>query len=202
MIIGVTGNIAAGKTEVCDILRNCFGVHIINADDVGHDILINNKKVKQALINSFGVQILNDIGNISRKKLGEIVFRDSAALEFLNNTVWPYLIYEIDEQLQRAKKIFQTIILEAALILEWNARNRVNVLVTVYADDEIRMRRYIRDTGMDEIEASLRFASQKPQEQKKAEADYCIENNGTLEELKENTVKVWENISAVHNKQV
>ncbi|MFH1762537.1 MAG: dephospho-CoA kinase, partial [bacterium] len=106
MIVGITGNIACGKTEVCKILQSTFGVHIIDADHVGHDILENNLMVRNVLVNSFGAQILNAAGGISRKKLGNLVFNDSTAMEFLNNTTWPYLLSEIDEQLQKSKKIY------------------------------------------------------------------------------------------------
>jgi dephospho-CoA kinase len=194
MIVGITGNIAAGKSTVCSMIREEFGVHAITADKVGHDILENNPKVKHDLVNSFGAQILNDDGSISRRKLGNLVFNDSNAMDFLNNTIWPYLLYEVDEQLQRSKRLYQMLILDAALIFEWNARNRVNVVVTVYADDEIRIKRLMRNQRLDEIEARLRIASQMPQEEKKKQADYTIPNNKTLDVLREKTFEVWTQI--------
>ncbi len=194
MIVGITGNIASGKSSAATFLRQAYGVFVINADEVGHDILESNLKVKQSLINSFGVQILNDEGAISRKKLGQMVFNDSAAMDFLNDTISPYLLFEVDELLQRAKKVYQIIVLDSALILEWNARNRVQVLVTVYADDELRVWRLMQERRLDEIDARLRIAAQMSQEEKIKQSDYQIPNNGAMAELREQTFLVWEKV--------
>jgi len=102
MIIGITGSIGSGKTTAAKIFSK-YHYTRIDADEIGHELLKSNKKIKNKLITYFGNEIIGKNGNIDRKKLGGIVFNDKNELKKLNSIMHPLIINEIKNKI---KKIF------------------------------------------------------------------------------------------------
>ena len=105
MIIGVTGNIASGKSTVAGLLRELAHASIVDADAIGHYLRENNTEVRRGLVSEFGPDILDDRGQVSRKKLGDIVFSAVENLSRLNAVFYPYMVYEVKMEVMRAQRV-------------------------------------------------------------------------------------------------
>jgi dephospho-CoA kinase len=115
-IIGLTGGIASGKTEVANILKR-HGFYVIDSDEIGHEMLLN-EKVKEKIVNMFGTNILTN-GQIDRKKLGKIVFSNPEKRQIINKLIHPLVIAEIVNRVQKAaEEGHNTVIVESAIIGE------------------------------------------------------------------------------------
>jgi len=194
MIIGVTGNIASGKTTVTNIFKE-FGAGVINADDIGRDVVESNSAIKNDIRKQFGSEIVSESNIVNRSLLGERVFSDPEAMGQLNKLVHPFLLAELQMNLVSLRRVFQTVIVDAALIVEWGAMQYLDVLVLVVASAEIQIGRLMQRNGYSRVQAEIRINAQMPVEQKKAEADYIIENNGNLDALKERAESVYREIA-------
>lgn len=176
--VAITGNIAAGKSELEKQLQN-LGYLVFDTDKIAHDCLINNKA---RVINTFGPEILSN-GEISREKLGNIVFNDKEKLQKLNNIIHPEVIKEINtlfEQYKNENYLFVSI----PLLFEAKMENMFDRIIFVYADDAIRLERLMKRNNLNKTDALKRINSQRSQTDKMAKSDYIIKNNGSLEDLK------------------
>lgn len=174
-IIGLTGPIAAGKNEVAKILAN-HGAYIIDADDIGHELLSSKSKT------GIKIKIKETFGTTNRKKLGEIVFNDKRKLEELNGIIHPALINAIKERVQVARdQRSEKIIINAALPQLF--KGIVDEVWVVMAPKEMRLNRLIK-SGLTKTDAMKRINSQMPQKEYLKIADKVIHNDGTLKQLK------------------
>ena len=141
IIVGITGGIACGKTTVSDLLAE-KGAIPINADEIGHQLLKADSPVINVLINAFGREILDDTGDVSRKKLGAIVFKDKAAREQLNSILHPLII---QRSRAHARKLVRedpdcVVLLDAPLLIEAGAYDSVDLIVVVTTSAETQLR--------------------------------------------------------------
>lgn len=184
MNIGVTGNIASGKSTVCGLLRDKIGAAVVDADGLGNYLRETNPDIQRLLRLEFGSDIMEDDGRrISRKRLGRLVFSSPENLTRLNRIFFPYITYAVKMEVLKAQKMFQHIIIDAALILEWGMQKDLDKLVVVTADYEVRLDRLSTKRRMLVDEAAERLNSQGGEEYKVQHADVIVKNNGTLEEL-------------------
>ncbi len=180
----ITGSIASGKSTVSGILSG-LGYKIIDADKIAHEVLDQNAI---SVATSFGADILNDSGEIDRKKLGEIVFGDPAKLAALENILSPHIRAEIYHQASIYEnasgdgdsKIY---FLDIPLYFEKKYSGFGGVCVVLSSEQNILNRLQSRNR-FDETAAKDRLNAQMPSEQKAKLADFIIHNNGDLEELK------------------
>jgi len=179
MVLGITGCIGTGKSAVANILSE-MNVPIINADKIGHDVL-ENKEVVEILEKQFG-DIIED-GKVSRKKLSGIVFLDENKLRILNSILHPIINDIIISEIQRLKKVNKVIGVEIPLLYECNLESIVDKVLVVYSELDIRLDR-LEKRGISKEDAMRRIAFQIPIEEKIKRADYLINNNGTLNDLK------------------
>jgi dephospho-CoA kinase len=196
LLIGVTGNIAAGKSQVSYYFRQ-KGACVIDADMIGHYLLDNAPQLRKELVHAFGDDILDAMGYVSRKLLGAIAFAGAEQLRTLNNIFYPYITNQILQEIHQAQRIYQIIVLDAALIVEWRFQARLHHLVAVLAEDRIRLERLSVMSRLSPEEAERRMRLQLPQGEKAKAAGHVINNNGTLEELERRTDEVWRKISGV-----
>ena len=178
--IAIAGNIASGKSEVQKIIEQ-YGYDVLDTDKVSHEILKNNSKDIKFLFPD--KDITTDNGEISREKLGKIVFQNSDFKQKLENYMHPIIKKNIEEFFTKnSDKEFSFV--GIPLIFEAEMNNLFDKIIFVYCDDEIREKRLIKRNNYSIEYAKQRMASQMPQGEKVKLSDIIICNNGSLEELK------------------
>lgn len=189
-IVGITGGIACGKTTVSDLLAE-KGAIPINADAIGHALLKADSPVIDELVTAFGDNILETSGDVSRKKLGALVFKDKAARERLNSILHPLIIQRSRQQARQlvTEDPDAVVLLDAPLLIEAGAYDTVDMIVVVTASPETQRRRTLERSAaqgrpLTESQVQARIDAQMPLTEKVKYADVVIQNDGTLAELK------------------
>ncbi|WP_314160736.1 dephospho-CoA kinase [uncultured Gemella sp.] len=190
MNIGITGSIACGKSTVSDYLIT-KGYTIIDADKLGHVALTSND-VKRKLAEKFGENILEN-NEISREKLGKIVFGNTENLKNLNSIIHPK-IKELILKLQEEHKDEDLVFLDIALLYEANFVDLVEKVVVVYADEEVQLERLMTRNSLTKEEALIRIESQMSAHKKASLGDFVINNSYNKEETFRQTEEIIEKL--------
>ena len=190
-VIGVTGGIGTGKTEVSNILE-CLGADVINADLVGHEAYEPDTEGWREVVEAFGEEILTAGGEVDRKKLGAIVFNDPGALKRLNAIMHPRIYRMIEERIETLGRSGRdVVVVEAALLVEANWIPLVSELwVTTSSEDRVVARLRQRN-NLDDASIVTRVRSQMPQEERMSYAAAVIDNSGSLAELNDQVLQLW-----------
>ncbi|MEZ4729817.1 MAG: dephospho-CoA kinase [Caldilineaceae bacterium] len=191
-IIGLTGNIATGKSTVLRYLED-KGAYVLDADKLAHASMEPGTHAYQAIVETFGAAILQPDGMIDRPKLGSIVFTDPAKLTQLEAIVHP-AVFDLARR-QLAGLDVDVVVLEAIKLLE--AGQLVALCDEVWvitATSESQLRRLRETRSMDAAEAERRMAAQSSQADKVKRADRVIQNDGTVKELYEQLDQHWADI--------
>ena len=176
--IGITGSIACGKSTVSNYLKE-KGYTIIDADKLGH-IALTSDEVKEKLKNSFGYIILEN-NEISREKLGKLVFGNNENLKVLNSIVHPY-IRKIILQLQEKHRDERLVFLDIALLFEAGFEDLVEKIIVVHVDEKIQLARLMSRNALSKEQAMFRIESQMSSNDKSKLGNYVINNSNTKEE--------------------
>lgn len=176
-IIGLTGNIATGKSVVRRMLANSGGLGI-DADLIGHRILYPGGPAYQEIIDAFGENILKDNGQISRGKLGEIVFNDSDKLAQLESLTHPMVMKTIQKRIQTSKCSFTAV--EAIKLFESDCADLCDSFWVAHASRSHQLDRLMKFRNMDKKQAMDRIDMQPPQSTKLERADVVISTEGTF----------------------
>jgi dephospho-CoA kinase len=198
--VGLTGGIACGKSTVAGVMRE-RGCEILEADPVAHQVMEPGQPAYQDVVAEFGRTILDTDGRIDRKRLGPIVFADSAKLQKLNRIIHPRVLEILDRrlaQLEREKKA-RIAVVEAALLIEADYHRRLDVLVVVWCTREQQIERLLA-RGLTREQAEQRIAAQMPLEQKRRVADEVIDATGTLENSRRQTEALVERLTQLVKK--
>lgn len=183
------GNIASGKSTVQKLLEN-QGYRVLDTDKVAHELLtVNNSE----LFLEFKKFDVFENGEFSREKLGKLVFTNKEIKQKLENILHPQIrkkIKEFFEQNQNEKYLFVGI----PLLFEANMTDLFDKIIFIYADDDIRLKRLLLRNNYSLDYAKARINSQMRQEEKAQKSDYVIYNNGSIEELNVNIIKLFEQI--------
>jgi len=193
ILIGLTGNIATGKSVVAQMLAE-LGAFVIDADRVAHEVMAPDGPAYDAVIEAFGSAILSSDGTIDRGKLGEIVFRDPEALQRLEAAVHPATIAEVTLRILQAKA--PVVVVEAIKLIEAGMHRAYDALWVVTAPRWLQIERLVNERGLTEEAAALRVDAQPPQEEKATVADLVMVNDGSLEALREQVQAAWAEIRA------
>jgi dephospho-CoA kinase len=195
ILIGITGGIACGKTEVAKVFQK-KGAIILSGDQIGKEVVEKNKNVLGELTRTFGRDILNDNGTINRRKLGEIAFAGRESKEKLNQIVHPHLLKELKKRITglRRDRRDAVVVVDAALIVEWGLEEELDHLIFVESRREDKIKRLRKEKGYSRREALDRIKSQLPESSKKERADVVIKNDGGLAELRKRADAVWKKI--------
>lgn len=191
-IIGLTGNIATGKSVVRKMLEH-LGAYGIDADALSHRAIARGAPGYQAVINAFGKWVLNADSEIDRAKLGRLAFTDPGAMATLEDIVHPLVSQAIDMMVKRASQ--KVIVIEAIKLLESDLRNVCDTIWAVNVPSEMQVRRLVEKRNMSADEAAQRIHFQSAQQQKIASAQVVIQNQGTFEETWKQVVAEWKKIT-------
>lgn len=185
-IIGIVGGIGAGKTTVAAQLTELTPIEVIEADTIGHEILLKGQAAYEPVLAAFGPSILDEQGEIVRKKLGNIVFSDTNKLQILNGITHPLIREEIERRIAWFKLAAPQhhILLEAALLIESGLIEIVDTVIAVYAEENIRIERVMQREGVSLEAVTARMKVQKSWEDFKMVADYVVDNSISLEHTK------------------
>jgi dephospho-CoA kinase len=190
--IGLTGNIATGKSVVRRMLEH-LGAYTIDADALSHRVLAKGAPGYGPVLDKFGTWILSQDGQIDRAKLGRLVFADKQALTELEAIVHPYVRQAVDLLARRATQ--KVIVVEAIKLLESPLRQQCDVIWVTDAPQEVQVERLMRKRGMSREDAIQRILSQSAQAQKLAAAGVIINNTGSYEDLWKQVSETWKKIA-------
>lgn len=187
-LIGLTGNIATGKSEVARLLAE-LGAGFIDADRVAHDVMRPGGPAYGGVVDAFGPEILAADGSIDRGELGALVFRDPEALRRLEATVHPAVISEVDRRIAAATE--RVVVVEAIKLIEAGMHRAYDALWVVTAPRALQIERLVETRGLSEAEAAQRIDAQPPQAEKAALADVVLVNDGDLAGLRQQVEAAW-----------
>lgn len=189
-VIGLTGNIATGKSVVRRMLEHA-GAFGIDADALSHRAIQRDAPGYQRVVDAFGKYILKDNDEIDRTKLARVVFADAQALAMLESIVHPIVRAGVDHLVRKSKH--RVVVVEAIKLLESPLRQACDVIWVVTASEAAQIARLRQKRGMDEGEARKRMAAQSPQAEKAAIANTVIDNSGSI-------MNTWEQVKAAWKK--
>lgn len=191
LLVGLTGNIASGKSEVARLLGE-RGATLIDADVLAREAVKPGTKALDKIVGIWGKEVLAPDGTLDRGALRRIAFSDQAELEKLNAIVHPEVTRLRDAEIANAKTRGDNLVVcVIPLLFERNLVNEFDYIVLVDAPRALRLERLARSRGIEETDAMNMIASQMPAELKRARADYSIDNVGSLEQLEKDVDKLW-----------
>jgi dephospho-CoA kinase len=190
-IIGLTGNIAAGKSAVAARLAS-LGAHLVDADVLAREAVAPGSPALAAIVSRWGPGVLTPAGALDRAALRRIVFSDPAERAALDAIVHPEVARRRENAVAAAEAAgAEIVICDIPLLFEAGLADTVDAVILVDAPEAIRRERLIRDRGLSPAEADAMIAAQMPSEQKRAHADYVIENAGTRDALTAQVDALW-----------
>jgi len=183
---GLTGGVACGKSTVARYFQD-FGAHIIDADQVGHELIEPGSAAFQEILQRFGKEILDPGGAIDRRKLGAKVFADPQQLRLLNALVHPRIIARVQELAveQQRQNPHAVVIVDAALIFESGIGGTMRKIMVAWCRPDQQLERLMAKTGISREEAERRIQAQMPAEEKLRRADFRIDCSGSKEHTRE-----------------
>lgn len=191
-VIGLTGNIATGKSVVRKMLEH-LGAYGIDADGLSHRATAKGAPGYQPTIDAFGKWILDSNGEIDRAKLAKLAFNDPDAMSRLEDIVHPLVIQAIDVMVKRATQ--RVIVIEAIKLLESGLRNVCDSIWVVNVPEEMQIQRLVEKRSLTADEAAQRIHFQSDQHQKLAVAQTIIQNIGSFEDTWKQVVAEWKKVT-------
>ena len=194
LIIGLTGGIGTGKSEVSRILGE-LGALVVNADRLGHEAYLPGTDTWEKVVQTFGQEILQPNQEIDRTKLGPIVFADPEALNRLNAIVHPK-IYSMAEEIiakARSENMVKAVVLEAAILIEANWQPLVEEVWVITASEQSIIDRIGAQRGLTEQQVRSRIGSQFSQSERVKHAHVIIDNEGGVDNLTDQIKELWQN---------
>ena len=187
----MTGNIAAGKSAVARVWTE-LGATIIDADQLAREAVEPGTPALQAITARWGPGVLDESGALNRAALRQIVFADPDARRELEGIVHPAVGALRDREYKRAEGRGERIVVaDIPLLFEVGLQHEFDCIVLVDAPASAREARLVRDRGLTPDEARRMIAAQMPSDAKRDQADYIIENSGTLADLERKAAEVW-----------
>ncbi len=192
MIIGVTGRIASGKSVVTKFFTE-LGSVAINADEIGKEVLQLQPDLNNEIRDHFGKEMYDESG-LDRHKLGDHVFNHPEELKHLNKIIHPPLLKELESRILSTKRIFRNIVVEAALLLDWNIGHYFDVIILVTTEKKNQIQRLMEKHGFSYEQAESRVEAQSLLKENHPDIDFTVTNNSTESDLKIEVYRVWKEI--------
>jgi len=194
ILIGLTGNIASGKSEVAKMLAD-RGATVIDADILAREAVEPDTQALKDIAKRWGKDVLNKDGSLDRTALRRIVFADQSELDALNRIVHPGVTRLRDREIARARERGDPLVVcVIPLLFERNLVEEFDAIVLVDAPRPLRLERMVTTRGLEETEGMNMIVSQMPAELKRARADFVIENDGSLEDLERDVDALWSSL--------
>ncbi len=194
-ILGLTGNIAAGKSAVAARL-SALGAHLVDADILAREAVAPGSPALAAIVARWGPGVLSEAGTLDRPALRRIVFSDATERAALDAIVHPEVGRRRETAVAAAEAAgAELVICDIPLLFEAGLADTVDAVILVDAPEALRRERLIRDRGLSPAEADAMIAAQMPSAQKRARAEYIIENTGTREALAAQVDALWHTLA-------
>lgn len=183
-LIGITGGVGAGKSQVLSYLASRCRCRILLADEVGNEVKLPGQPCYEQLVELLGKDVLAEDGTIDRGRMAEKIFADAGLLSRVNGIIHPavrlYILQEVEKERSLGNVDF--FFLEAALLIEEGYDRVVDELWYIYADEEVRRGRLKESRGYSDAKIDRIFRSQLSEEEFRRHCQRVIENNGDLQE--------------------
>ena len=191
-IICLTGGIASGKSSAAKLLES-LGAKIIDADKLGHRSYQKGTLTYDKLVKAFGNKIIKANGEIDRKILGAIVFKEKKLLRKLTDIVWPSIKLMAEREIEALKKTNKetTVVFEAAVLIEAGWETIGTETWVIEANPEVAIKRVMLRNKISQSEAQARINSQLTNRERAAKADKIITNNDSTEEFFRKVTQCW-----------
>lgn len=186
-VLGITGGIGAGKSTVTAIL-SALGGTVIDADVIAREVMEPTGSAYGDVVETFGREILQEDGQIHRKKLASLVFGDKKKLDCLNQLTHPRVMEEMQRQIDGAET--ELVCLDVPLLFSCQFTLTCDATLAVIAPYEVRIARVMERDGCTREQVEERIRQQLPDEVLREKADYWIENNGNFADLKKKVAEV------------
>lgn len=177
MVIGITGSSGAGKSTICEIFNRKYNVQVINADEIARKLSKKGTNYINDIVLKFGNEILNEDGELKRKKLAEIIYTDAQKRQELNNCTFKYIKEEIKKEIKNKS---ETYIIDAPLLFECGLDEICNKVIGVVSKKELQLDRIVARDNIDYETAEKRLKAQEDNEFYIERCDKIIENNNDL----------------------
>ena len=185
-VIGVTGGVGAGKSEILTYIAENWDAAVVETDEVGYLVMRPGKSCFAPIVELFGPGILQEDGTLDRAKIAELVFGDKELLEKLNAIVHPAVKRYIQKAIDRERELDTDIfIVEYALLVEDKYNAICDELWYIYADEETRTERLMKNRGYSKEKILSIFANQLSEDEFSEQCDFEIDNSGDFEDTKE-----------------
>ena len=185
LVIGMTGGIGSGKSTVSKIIES-EGYLVLYADDIAKNLMNEDQNLAAKIKNSFGEDCYSN-GKLVPKVLASKVFGDAEKVKKLNSIVHPPTIKKIDLEISKYETEHEIIFVEVPLLFEAKMVDMFDYILLVTADIDTRIRRVLERDNVPAEEIKGRIESQYPEDQKRGQSDFIIDNIGSLEELNDKT---------------
>jgi dephospho-CoA kinase len=191
--IAITGGIATGKSTICDFLKE-FGAYVIKADEIVHDILKLNTKVKKQVVKLLGKQVINN-NQLDRREIAKIVFNDKTILKSFEKIIHPIVLNDIKTKISNINDKYSCVFVEIPLLFELFQEGYFDFIILVTTKEVICDKRLTKKRILKE-EYNLRMENQLSTKIKAQKANFIIENNSNLDDLKEKTYNLYQSLLA------
>ena len=183
LVIGLIGGMGSGKSQVAAEFAK-HGARVVNADEIGHEAL-RQGAIRDALVQRWGREVLDEKGAVDRRRVGRIVFSEETERRALESVVHPYIARRIGEEIEAARSdpSVTLVVLDAAIVLETGWSRECDRLVYVHAPRDVRLRRLAVQRGWSAKEVEAREHAQLSLAEKASRADDAVDNSGSPELL-------------------
>jgi dephospho-CoA kinase len=188
-LLGLTGNIACGKSTVGQALAERYGAEYVDADRLVHALYVAGTPETAAIAARFGAHLLQTDGTIDRRRLGDMVMSNSQALRDLERILDPAVGRAITQRVEGTTA--HVVVLDAIRLIESGIADRCHAIWVVVCDADLQLERLQSSRGLTREQAMLRIAAQRPAEEKLRHATAVIANNGNLDDLRHQIDSAW-----------
>ena len=191
-IIGVTGGVGVGKSSFVKALSN-LGAAIIDADDVARQLVDESASIRKALMQAFGKDVFDEDQRLRRRLLGRVVFSDKRKLDRLNEIIRTPLLREVESRISQITRKYQhsLVVVDMAILLESGIEKWFDKIVVITAPLEKRIQWIQKSRGWSREEILMRVQSQMMEKELIERADFIIENEGTIDHLREKAKYIY-----------
>ena len=195
MIVGLTGGIGSGKSAAGDFFIE-LGIDLIDADMISKDILDNNSKARELFIETFGETYIDENNNINRGLLREDIFKDNNKKEKLESIIHPFVREDITEFITKSNSIYKIIMVP--LIYETKSQDFYDKIILIDCDEDYQIERASQRDEKSKEDIINIIKNQATREERQSIADEIILNNSTLDDLKNQVIKVHQKLLGIN----